>query len=430
LKSKIILTIFLLLTTSIINDLYSQEEKRENVFDRENKKYPSSLERLYLQKSITRTMAPQVLEDILDEDTYIVGPGDGFEIYLWGELENQFDATVNPHGSLIIPSVGEIDLHDMTLAQSRVKIQSEIVEKYLSNEISISLVTLKKFRIYLAGEIELPGTYFVQASDRVSDVLEIANGVTDWADGTRIEIRENSGNKKYIDLSEFYLDGVKEQNPYLNSGDVIYVPSIDVTRGYVIVEGNAEIASTLATDAQTRAQQAVSSLLGVYALKENEKLYDFMRRVGALSKKSDLEDVVIKRMGKDYHLDLLEREEEFVSFTLQDKDKIVITPIIDQVYVSGEVFRPGKYPFKANFRASDYVGTAGELETGADPEDYEILRRETGEVFNGGNVIIEKGDTIIVPKSGGEKFKDFMIVITPGLSMLATVLILAQGFSK
>jgi polysaccharide export outer membrane protein len=337
------------------------------------------------------------------------------------------DATINPQGSLIIPSVGEIDLHDLTLAEAKSKIQSNILKKYLSNEISINLVTLKKFRIYLAGEIELPGTYFVQSSDRVSDVLEIANGVTDWADGTRIEIRDNSGEKRYIDLSVFYLDGVKEQNPFLNAGDVIYVPAIDVTRGYVIVEGNAEIASSLRTETDRQTQLPVSSLLGIYALKEDEKLYNFMRRVGGLSKKSDLEDVVVERKGEEYHFNLLEEEEEFVSFRLEDKDKIVITPIVDQVYVSGEVARPGRYPFKANFRASDYVGAAGELETAADPEDYEIFRRESGEILSGSHVIIEKGDTIIVPKSGGEKFKDFMVVITPSLSLLATVLILVQG---
>jgi polysaccharide export outer membrane protein len=427
LKSGLNILLILVSSILVITNLYSQEEKLENVFDRENKKYPTSLEKYYLQKSITRTIAPQVLEDILDTDKYIVGPGDGFEIYLWGEMENKMDATINPQGSLIIPTIGEINLHDLTLAEAKDKINIEISKKYLSNEISINLVTLKKFRIYLTGEIEIPGTYFVQASDRVSDVLEIANGVTDWADGTRIEVRDKFGKKRHIDLSEFYLDGNKDQNPYLNAGEVIYVPSIDVTKGYVIVEGNAEIASSLGKDIETQTQLPVSSLLGVYALKENEKLYDFMRRVGALSRKSDLEDVVVIRQGKEHHFDLLKREEKFVSFNLEDRDKIIITPMVDQVYVSGEVYQPGRYPFKANYRASDYVGAAGELETAADPEDYEIIRRETGELLSGGDIMIEKGDTIIVPKSGGEKFKDFMVVITPSLSLLATVLILIQG---
>ena len=411
----------------MLTNVFSQEEKRKNVFDRENKKYPNSLERYYLQKSLTRTMAPQVLENIIDENKYIVGPGDEFQIHLWGEIENQLDATINPHGSLIIPSVGEIKLHDLTLADAKSKILEDISKKYLSDEISINLMTLKKFRVYLAGEIELPGTYFVQASDRVSDVLEIANGVTDWADGTRIEIRNSNGEKNYIDLSEFYLDGIKEQNPFLNAGDVIYVPSIDVTRGYVIVEGNAEISSSLRSETEPQTQIPVSSLLGVYALKKDETLYEFMRRVGGLSRKSDLEDVVVVRQGKETHFNLLEREEEFVTYKLEDKDKIVITPMVDQVYVSGEVYLPGRYPFKANYKASDYVGAAGELETAADPEDYEIIRRETGEQLSGSDVIIEKGDTIFVPKSGGEKFKDFMVVITPSLSLLATVLILIQG---
>ena len=194
------------------------------------------------------------------------------------------------------------------------------------------------------------------------------------------------------------------------------------------MEGNAEISNSLRTVSENQTpQEPVSSLLGVYALKENEKLYDFMRRVGALSRKSDLEDVVVKRAGKEYKFDLLKREEEFVSFKLENKDNIIITPIVDQVYISGEVHLPGRYPFKANYRASDYVGEAGKLETSSDPDNYKILRRNTGELLTGGQVIIEKGDTIIVPKSGGEKFKDFMVVITPSLSLLATVLILIRG---
>ena len=252
-NASIVLIIMLILGSS----LFAQEEKLKNVFDRENKKYPTSLESYYLKKSLTRTIAPQVLEDVIDPNKYIVGPGDGFEIHLWGEMENQLDATINPQGSLIIPTIGEIDLHDLTLAQAKEKIFSDISKKYINNKISINLVTLKKFRVYLTGEIKLPGTYFVQSSDRVSDVLEIANGVTDWADGTRIEIRQDSGKTKIVDLSAFYLDGAKEQNPFLNSGEVIHVPSIDVNKGYVVVEGNAEIAGGLQIQSQRKKTRTI-----------------------------------------------------------------------------------------------------------------------------------------------------------------------------
>ena len=405
-------------------DLFAQEEKLKNIFDPENKKYQNSLERYYLQHSIMRTISPQVLEDILDENSYLVGPGDGFQIYLWGEIENHFNVNVNPQGTLIVPSVGEIDVYNLTLAESKSIIKDYISKKYLSSEISINLVALKKFRVYVTGEIELPGTYFVQASDRVSDVVEIANGLTDWSDGTRIQIRHNNGQNKIIDLSEFYLNGRKEANPYLNSGDVIYIPAIDVDRGYVIVEGNAEIASSFKTGS---GRNAASSLLGVYPLKDDEKLYDFLRRVGALSRKSDLENVLVIRKNQETHFDLLANEQEFLSFTLRHKDKIVITPSIDRVYVRGEVFRPGELTFKANFKAKDYVGRAGALESGSDQEDYVIIRHETGEILEGADVIIYKGDTISVPKNGTEELKDLIVIITPGISLLATVLILLQG---
>ena len=418
--------ISVILIALISTHLPAQEEEMQNVFDRENKKYGTSIEKYYREKSLLKTVTPQVLEDVLDANSYMIGPGDGFEIYLWGELENQFDATVNPEGTLIVPTVGEIDVHELTLADAKSRIEQQISKKYLSSEISINLVRLKKFRIYITGEINIPGTYFVQASDRVSDVIEIAEGITDWADNTMIEVRHHDGQTSLIDINRFYFDGSMDDNPYLKAADIIHVPAINIENGYVTVEGLLEITRSIQTEVGEPPDIRImrENLIGVYSIKKNEELLPFLRRIGALSRSVNLEHIVIERDKREINLNLLKQDADSVQFTLHNRDKIMITPIINKVYVRGEVFRPGEYTYFANLAAKEYVGKAGVLNTGADAENFIIIRHDGGNRLEGGDIILEKGDTIIVPKRTGEKWKDFLVTITPALSIIVTTLIL------
>ena len=112
---KILLTNVLIIIAFIVN------AQQENIplFDVQNEKYESSLERFYQTRSITRTIVSQVLEAELENDNYMVGPGDKFKISIFGELENQFETDITPGGSILIPTIGEIDLIDQNLTNAK-----------------------------------------------------------------------------------------------------------------------------------------------------------------------------------------------------------------------------------------------------------------------------------------------------------------------
>jgi hypothetical protein len=210
----------------------------------------------------------------------------------------------------------------------------------------------------------------------------------------------------------------------LRGGDVIYIPEIDVRDGYVIVEGNVKLESTLQIGTEQLRKKPEESLFGVYVLKKDEKIYEFLHRIGALTKKADLKNIAVDRGEERISVNLLDLEGGYPDFVLQNADRIIIPSIIDRVYVRGEVRRPGDYPYFANLRAKDYVGKAGVLNSGAGPEDYTIIRHKTGEYIRGVDVLIENGDTIIVPTSGRYVLRDYLIIVTPILSFAATMLLL------
>ncbi len=221
-KVKIKLLVLFLI---FVNTAFAQDNVP--LFDTQNQKYESSLERFYQTRSITRTMVSQVLEAELENDNYIVGPGDKFKISIFGELENQFEADITPEGSVLVPTIGEIKLLDMNLTESKKRIFDRVSANYINAKISVNLVGLRKFRIYLTGEVKKAGTYFAQGSDRLSDVLEVSastdvtvnqqigqkTGLNDWADDTKIEIRHKSGEVSIVDITQFYRHGDKSQNP-------------------------------------------------------------------------------------------------------------------------------------------------------------------------------------------------------------------------
>ncbi len=417
-KNSPYLILFVLVLCSFV-----KAQDNQPVLDPEQEKYQNSMDRYYKQRSVIRPQTLQILEKELEESDYVVGPGDKFQVNLIGDLQNEFEFEILPEGVVIIPTIGEIHVDGLTLKKTKESILAEIEKYYIKSKISINLVGLRRFRVYLTGHVNNPGTYFVQGTDRISDVIETAQGITDWADETRIQVMHDDSSSTEIDLSRFYIYGDKESNPFLNGGDVITIPSIDLTGGYVIVEGNAEIVGTLEEREVTTAR-GMSNLLGVFPLKKDESLYEFLKRIRALNRKSDLENLQIIRDTLDIKINLLKDISKYEKFKLQHRDKIFIPLVNDKVYVKGEVLNPGGYPYLANYLAKDYVGQAGALETATDLEDILVIRNHTGEQIIGGNTIVEKGDTILVPKRGRQVLQDFLVTITPMLSLVATVLLI------
>ncbi len=410
------LIIFLLLSTSLFAQESSGILGQNSIFDRENPKYQSSLERLYKTRTVLGTVAPQVLEGTLDENEYLVGPGDQFQIHLFGELENEFICTVLPEGEVLIPTIGALSISGLTLKAAKEKVHQRIQSIYIKSDIQISLAGLRKFRIYLSGEVLKPGTYFAQASDRLSDIIEIAEGLADWADESQIEIRHLNGSVDTVNITNFFRKAQKEANPYVQGGDVIFVPAIDLTKPYVLVESHVE---KVLQDRQIE-QKVINkkSSRKIYRLLENETVTKFLSRISSYSAEIDLSSITLIRDGSEQVLDLLNKFDEYDQLELKNKDLLMIPDLLHEVYVRGEVLAPGAYIFNVNLRADDYVGKAGVIERAKSSKQIIVIRKKTGEILKGGDVIIEQGDTIIVPRKSRETIRDYIYIIAPVVSML------------
>ena len=207
------------------------------------------------------------LSDVNFKSEYILGEGDQLLINFPG-LELFTDRySINTDGNLILPEIYEIHVRGKTIPEVT-KALNKKYKEYINNpNIHISISRYKPVNVFMKGEVKTPGLYKLQyyrAEDNVStinsatqtftgnypgldlsvrnpdinfisprlfDALKISNGLTHYADLSKIQIiRKNSisqgGGKITTSINFLTLlnDGDQTNNIRIYDGDIIYVP--------------------------------------------------------------------------------------------------------------------------------------------------------------------------------------------------------------
>ena len=135
----------------------------------------SSLETALRKTDLQPLPSSPILETVVDPDQYILGAGDVLAITITSAAEVRHQIMVDPEGRLMIPNVGSLGVADLSLSQARVRIIEMIRSKYLSKEILVSLQQLRMFRVSVTGAVYKPGLVTVNALNRVSDAVDLAD---------------------------------------------------------------------------------------------------------------------------------------------------------------------------------------------------------------------------------------------------------------
>lgn len=163
------------------------------------------------------------LEEPINAATYVCGPGDIFEVNFWGQQNFRLRISADVEGRVFISKVGFIDVAGKSLADVRALAKKKIRQSYPGLQVDLALTGPRTFRVHIVNFVKQPGTYEVQAVERLSSLLNRAGGVTGSRRG--ISIRHRDGTAVVADLVAYELMGDRTANPFLLDGDVIYVPA-------------------------------------------------------------------------------------------------------------------------------------------------------------------------------------------------------------
>ena len=89
---------------------------------------------------------------------------------VYGFINQQVPIYVTPEGTVVIPTVGEVDVSDLTLREAKSKVVSKVKERYYSSDVSFTLATPRVFLVKVTGLTQ--GTFQVYPTSRPSDLLK------------------------------------------------------------------------------------------------------------------------------------------------------------------------------------------------------------------------------------------------------------------
>ncbi|HZR67186.1 MAG TPA: SLBB domain-containing protein [Terriglobales bacterium] len=338
-------------------DLYSQVSTR-----------PATIE--HFGTSIFRNGAGNIDRlpmDLPAGPDYVLGPGDGVSIDIWGGVAQRLRRVVDPSGRLALPEVGTVEVAGRTLGDVQRVVQAALRTQFHEVEADVSLSRIRSVRVYVVGEVENPGPYDVSSLSTPLNALYAAGGPTSRGSLRHLRLYRGKDLVQEVDAYDLLLHGVHGDLAKIQSGDTIQVPPVgaEVTvEGMVMHPAIYELGNekTLAETLQLAGGVLPS---GTYRHIEVERVIAHENHTMLRIDMPDTNDAQAVNKALD-------------DFTVQDGDKIRISPILPYsdktVYLDGHVFHPGKYAYRDGMRLTDLIHSYSDLLPEPYKQHAEIIR--------------------------------------------------------
>lgn len=301
------------------------------------------------------TRDPQLIPmDMPAGPDYVVGPGDGLSIDLWGGVSQHLARTVDREGRVSLPEVGPLLVSGKSLADVQEELQRTLRTQFKDESADVSLSRLRTIRIYEVGDVVNPGAYDISSLSTPLNALFAAGGPT--TQGSLRIVKHYRGSQLIgeVDLYDLLLNGVRSGAAPLENGDTVLVPPVGPQ---VTVEGMVHRPA-------------------IYELKGEKTLASVLELAGGLLPAAALQHIEVQRLVAHQKQTMLsldipasdsdaEVAKQLDAFRVQDGDRIRVYPIAaynqDAVYLEGHVLRPGKYSYRENMRVTDLFSSYKDL---------------------------------------------------------------------
>lgn len=164
---------------------------------------------------------------------YIIGPGDGLDVYVHRAPElSATGLPVRPDGRISLPLVPDIEAAGRTPSQLAREIETRLKRYVLEPNVTVmvrSFVGAPNQQIRVIGEATQPKTIPYREGMTLLDVMIDAHGLTRYAAGNRAEIirRERPDAPPQVirvRLSSLLRDGDMSQDIPMRPGDTLLIP--------------------------------------------------------------------------------------------------------------------------------------------------------------------------------------------------------------
>ena len=285
---------------------------------------------------------------------YVLGPGDGLTLDLWGGVSQRLFRSVDREGRLSLPEVGPLLVSGKTLGEVQEVVQRILRTQYRDVSADLSLGRLRTVRVYVVGEVVSPGAYDISSLSTPLNALFAAGGIT--RRGSLRHLRHARGSQliEEVDAYDLLLHGLRGNLKNLENGDTLLVPPVGPQ---VSVDGMVRRPAVYELRGETNLGEALDLAGGVLpaaALRHIE-----VQRLEAHETRTMLD------VNLDETTDPQAVRRQLATFAVQDGDEVHIFPIATYntaaVYLQGHVLRPGRYAYTPGMRLTDLLASYQDL---------------------------------------------------------------------
>lgn len=266
----------------------------------------------------------------INPDNYLIRPGDQLLITFINSQVKALPLDIDPEGKIVHETIGVINLQHQTLAYAKRELTKTLKQLYNVKEIEVSISTPRQVTIAVYGSVRRPGMYSGMTSDRVSDIIKKAGGIS--KNGSTRNILFYAGeNHLTVDLDKAMHQGDLISNPHLYAGIAIEVPN--KSSQTVHITGNVNFPREI-------------------ELKEGDDLSLIIQLAGKFKNSAKLSDVCIVRGNKKIeNSDIQAGDIIIVKSTILENNK--------KIKIFGAVRNQGLYPFVGSVSLEDIISQAG-----------------------------------------------------------------------
>ena len=251
-----------------------------------------------------------------------LGPSDVLNITVWnGESREEEEVKVAQDGTVFIPfGVNQtLSVTGLTSTDLKKRIEQEMLVYFRQVVVQVVFEEFRSNRAYLLGEIspgqgQGPGLYSLEGRKRVLEFIIQHGGFTSNASLTQIQLNRSDGDVVLLNLSDVIFQADESQNPIVNPGDIVWVPSKEIGSQNYFVFGEVQDPGVVSAPGDMTLVTAISMAGSMTLNAERDRVY--VARAQGVANQPEVLMLDLKR---------LQEEGDFSqNIALQDNDVIFV----------------------------------------------------------------------------------------------------------